>query len=94
MDDIKDHFIPHKFEKKTMLEMFDALVSLYESENINMNMILHNIFICVEMTGLDRVTDNLMIVTHIYDQLETIVEQVEDKEILNWALNGFPSQWE
>ena len=29
MDDIKDNFIPHKFEKKTMLEMFDALVSLY-----------------------------------------------------------------
>ena len=39
MDDIKDHFIPHKFEKKKMLEIFDALVSLYESENINMKMI-------------------------------------------------------
>ena len=29
MDDINDHFIPHIFEKKTMKDMFDALVSLY-----------------------------------------------------------------
>jgi hypothetical protein len=29
VDAIKDHLIPHISEKKTMKEMFDALVSLY-----------------------------------------------------------------
>ena len=33
MDSIKDHLIPH---------IFDALVSHYQSENINRKMILHN----------------------------------------------------
>lgn len=29
MDAVKDHLIPHIFEKKTAKEMFDSLVSLY-----------------------------------------------------------------
>jgi hypothetical protein len=40
MDAIKDYLIPHTYEKKTTKEMFDALVSLYHSENINRKMIL------------------------------------------------------
>jgi hypothetical protein len=37
LDAIKDHLIPHVFEKKTMKEMFDDLVSLNQSQNINRN---------------------------------------------------------
>jgi hypothetical protein len=40
LDADKDHFIPHIFEKKTMKEMHDTLVSLYQSENIKKEMIL------------------------------------------------------
>jgi hypothetical protein len=42
LDAIKDHLIPHVSEKKTAKETFDALVSLYKSQNINRKMILRN----------------------------------------------------
>jgi hypothetical protein len=35
LDAMKDHLIPRVSEKKMAKEMFDALVSLYQSENIN-----------------------------------------------------------
>jgi hypothetical protein len=75
-------------------EMFDALVSLYQSENINRKMILHNKLRSVEMTRSDTVTSYLMKVTQIRDQLAAVGEKVEDKELVNMALNGFSPQWE
>jgi hypothetical protein len=62
LDAIKDHQIPHIF-KKTMKEMFDALVSLYQSENINMKMILRNTLKSIVMTRSNLVTCYLMKVT-------------------------------
>jgi len=35
MNTIKDHLIPHILKKKTIKEMFDALVGIYHSDNIN-----------------------------------------------------------
>jgi hypothetical protein len=29
LDSVKDHLIPHMFEKKTTKDMYDALVALY-----------------------------------------------------------------
>jgi hypothetical protein len=63
MDAIKGHLIPHISEKKTTREMFDALLGLYESENINRKMILHNKLRSVEMTRSNTVTSYLMKVT-------------------------------
>jgi hypothetical protein len=41
---VKDHLIPHIFEKKKTKDMYDALVVLYQSENENMKLILrHNL---------------------------------------------------
>jgi hypothetical protein len=40
MDSIKDNLIPCLYEKKMAKKMFISLVSLYQSENINMKMIL------------------------------------------------------
>jgi hypothetical protein len=42
LDSMKDHLIPHLFEKKMTKEMFDALVSLLQSNNMNRNMVLRN----------------------------------------------------
>ena len=53
MDVITNHLITHIFDKKTMKDMFDALVILYQSKNINRKMILHNKFRSVEMTRLE-----------------------------------------
>jgi hypothetical protein len=94
MDTIKDHLIPHISEKKTANEMFDALVSLYQSENKNRKMILRNKPKSIEMTRSDSITSYLMKVTQIRDQFATVGEKVADVELVNMALNGFPTSWE
>ena len=40
MDGVKDHIIPHLSGKKTALEMWKALESLYQSKNKNQKMVL------------------------------------------------------
>jgi hypothetical protein len=50
LDAIKDHLIPHVFEKKTTKEMFDALVSFCQSQNISRNMVLQNTLRSIVMT--------------------------------------------
>jgi hypothetical protein len=42
MDATKHHLISHVYERNTVKEMFDAMVGLYESENINKKMISRN----------------------------------------------------
>jgi hypothetical protein len=89
MDAIKDHLIPHISKKKTTKEMFDALVSLYQSENINKKMILQNKLKSIEMTKSNTITNYLMKVVQICDQLLTVGEKVVDAELVNMELNGF-----
>jgi hypothetical protein len=62
MDAIKHHLIPHILEKMTK-KKFDALVSLSQSENINMKMISRNKLKSIEMTRSNLVTSYLMKVT-------------------------------
>ena len=71
IDVIKHHSIPHVCKKKTTKEMVDALVSLYQSENINKNTILHNKLKFVEMNIFDTVT-SLTNYKHIHDQIATV----------------------
>jgi hypothetical protein len=42
LDLVKNHLIPHLSERKMTKEMFDALVSLYQSKNMNRKMVLRN----------------------------------------------------
>lgn len=66
--------------------MFDALVSLYHSENINRIIILHEKLIYIEMIILDSVTSYLMKVGNICDELVAIGEKVTNVELVNMAL--------
>jgi hypothetical protein len=75
-----DHLIPHLSEKKIAKEMFEALVSLYQIENINRKMILRNELKSIEMTRSDTITSYLMKVTQISDQLATVGEKAIDAE--------------
>jgi DNA polymerase II large subunit len=42
LDFMKDHLIPYLTEKNMAKEMFDALVSLFQSKNMNIQMVLRN----------------------------------------------------
>jgi hypothetical protein len=94
MDAIKDHLIPHISKNKMTKEMFNALVGLYQSVNINKKMILRNKFISIEMTISDSITSYLMKVMQIRDQLAVVGEKVADAKLMNMALNGFLASWE
>ena len=40
MDGVKDHIVPHIFRKKTAIEMWTTLESLYQRKNENRKMVL------------------------------------------------------
>ena len=76
MDVLNDNLIPYISKKNTIKEMLNAMVILYQSENINMKMILSNNIRFVEMTVLDIVTSYLMKVIQICDQHKIVGEKV------------------
>jgi hypothetical protein len=94
LDSMKDHLIPHLTEKKMTKEMFDALVSLFQSKNMNRKMVLRNKLRSMQMSRYDNVTSYLMRITQVHDQLAAIGEKMEDTELMNVALNGLPKSWE
>jgi hypothetical protein len=77
LDAVKDHLIPHLSEKKMTKEMFDALVGLFQSDNLNRKMILRNKLRSVQMSRSDNITSYFMRITQVCDQLATIGEKVE-----------------
>jgi hypothetical protein len=86
---VKDHLVPHVLENASSKEMYDALVSLFQSDNMSWKMILRTKLKEYIMTNSDNVTNYLMRITQIRDQLATIGEAVLDVELGNVALNGF-----
>jgi hypothetical protein len=64
--------IPHMSKKTSSKEMFDAIVSLFQSDNTSQKMILKAKLRECRMTRFDNVTNYLMRITQICDQLATI----------------------
>jgi 2-phosphoglycerate kinase len=91
---VKDHLIPHLFEKKMAKDMFDALVGLFLSSNMKRKMVLKNKLKSVQMSRSDNVTSYFTRITQIHDQLATIREILDDVKLVNVALNGFRKSWE
>jgi hypothetical protein len=81
-------------EKTSSKEMYDVLVSLFQSDNMSRKMILRTKLRECRMTNSDNVTSYLMRITQICDQLAAIGEVVLDAELVNVALNGFTKTWE
>jgi hypothetical protein len=89
LEAIKDHLIPHVAEKTGSKEMYDALVSLFQSDNMSRKMILKTKLRECRMSSSGNVTSYLMRITQIRDQLGTVGETVLDAKLVNVALNGF-----
>lgn len=89
MDAVKDHVIPHLYEKNITREMWEALTKIYESDNRNRKMMLREKLRNTEMTKLDTTTNYLTKITKVCDELVEIGENVIDEEMLRMALNGF-----
>ena len=94
MDGAKDHIVPHLSGKKTALEMWKALESLYQSKNKNRKMVLQERMRSTKMAKGEGVVPYLMRLTHIRDELGAIVSKIVDEELVRIALNGFFKPWD
>jgi hypothetical protein len=67
LEAIKDHLIPHVSEKANSKEMFDALVSLFQIDNMSRKMILKAKLRECRMTLSNNVTNYLTRISQICD---------------------------
>jgi hypothetical protein len=63
LDCVKYHLFPHLNEKTTTKDMFDALLILFQRNNMNRKMILRNKLRSVHISRSDNVTSYLMRIT-------------------------------
>jgi hypothetical protein len=64
---VKDHLIPDITKKDPTKEIFDALITLYESENVNQKMLLKNKFTSTGMSDTNMVANYLMRISELRD---------------------------
>jgi hypothetical protein len=74
--------------------MFKALVDLFQTDNLNMKMVLRNKLKSIQMSKYDNVTSYFMRITQTCDQLASIGEKLDEAKLVNVALNGFTKTWE
>ena len=74
--------------------MFDALVSLFESNNTSRRLALRHQFQSTSMSRSDTVATYFMKISQLKDQLKAIGDTVTDDELVTIALNGFASSWD
>jgi 2-phosphoglycerate kinase len=89
VDGVKDHIIPHLFGKKTMKDMWKALVKLYQSDNKSRKMLLREKLRSMKMDKGESVVTYLTKFTQIRDELATVREVVDETELVRITLNGF-----
>ena len=94
MDGVKDHIVLHLSSKKTALEMWKALESLYQSKNENRRMVLQERMRNTKMTKGEGVVPYLTRLTQIGDELGAIGSKTKDEELVRITLNGFYKPWD
>ena len=92
LNQTKDPLIPHII-RNIGKEMFDVLVTLYQSENINQKMLMRSKLGATQMSKRNIIASYLMKITELHDQLEAVGEEVEGEEFVPTTLNGFSSYW-
>ena len=93
LDGVKDHTVPHLSGKKTALEMWKALESLYQSKNENRMMVLQERMRNTKMAK-GGVVLYLTRLTQIRDELGVVASKTVDEELVRIALNGFSKPWD
>ena len=90
----KDHIVPHHSGKKTALDMWMALGSLYQSKNENRKMVLQERLRSTNMAKGEGVVPYLTRLTQIMDELGAVGSKTKDEELVWIALNGFSKPWD
>jgi hypothetical protein len=83
MATMKDNSIPHVEEKKSTKDMFKDLVDIFQSDNLNMKMILRNNITSIHMSRFDKFTHYFMRITLSHLHLASIMDNVDEEELVN-----------
>jgi hypothetical protein len=94
VDGVKDHIIPHLSGKKTVKDMWEALVKLYQFDNRSRKMFLREKLRSTKMAKGESVVTYLTKFIEIRDELATVGEIVDETELVRTALNDFTKQWD
>jgi hypothetical protein len=93
-DFIKDHLIPQVVSKKTPKEMFDALTIMYEGKSINRKMNLRTQLKSTRMQKGETVHEYFSRIPQFKEQLKTIVDTLDEDELITTSLNGLTRPWD
>ena len=94
VDSVKDHLVPQIFENIISRKMFRALRKLFQDNNISHALSLRNQLSYLMMSRSKSFSSYFMRISELENQLSTIGDLVNDKEIVMNILNGLPSSWE
>ncbi|XP_059078157.1 uncharacterized protein LOC131876712 [Cryptomeria japonica] len=94
IDYVKDHLVPVISKLDSTEEMFECRQSLYEFNSISRALALRRQLFHIKMARGEFVVSFFMKITKLKDQLNTIGDSIEDKDLVMLAMNGFPHSWE
>ena len=86
--------VPHISEKTITRNMFKALRKLFQDSNINHALALSNQLSNLKMSRSESISSYFMRISELKNQLSTIGDPVNDKELVMNTLNGLPPSWE
>ena len=89
-DSIMDQIVPQVSSLKTLKEMFDSLIKIFEGKNINQKMTLRKQLKNVKIQNAKTIQSYFTRVSQIKEQLEAAKEEVENVEVVITTLNGLP----
>ena len=92
-DSIRVHLIPQVSSKKTPKKMYDALSTMYEGRNINMNMNLRSQLKGSRMSKGESIQDYFTRVSQFKEQLSDIGDTLDEDELVMTSLNGLTRPW-
>jgi hypothetical protein len=94
LEEVKDHIIPHLVGKKTSKEMWTAIIGLYQGTSEARKLVLRGKLRNIKMAKTESMVSHLTKFTQVKDELAKVGETVPDKDMVNFALLGFPKSCE
>ena len=94
IDSVKDHILPSIANLKTAFDMFTTIQSTFEINNTSRLLTLKQDLLYIKMKNGESITSYFLRITELKDQLATMQNQIDDKELSMIALRGLPLLWE
>ena len=91
---IKYNILPSIANLQTAFEMFSSIQNTFEINNTSRLLTLKQDLLYVKMKNGESITSYFLRIIELKDQLTTMNNQVDDKELSMITLRGLPLSWE